>query len=277
MLRSNFFRVLCLLLSLACLPLFSEQTQENKQTHHKFVVHAIPKCGTHFIQRIISLMTGEGIFNGDLSEKNLLKSEENGKILRAFSPWRHDRISLLKKHHTKLVAMVRDPRDALISNLFYMRQKAGKGVNRDVFAVVENFDDLSLEDQLTSLIRGDKKTQPYLEFYRDRMGFSLDPYCLTLKYEDLVGKEGGGSDELQRKAVIKLADYLGLALSDQKLQQILDNMYDKKEDVPVDGAVFIRASIGNWKTFLTPYHKKLFKKRFKKELVQLGYEKDDKW
>lgn len=248
-----------------------------KNSHDNFVIHSIPKCGTHFIQRIINLLTKQDIFNAQISENSLSQSSNEGIILRTHEPYSAEAFNLLINKDFKMIAMFRDPRDALISHLFYMRTFAGKGRKRDFFVVSENFDELSFDEQLTLLITGTHDMESYLEYYFNRIKWVLKPYTLSVKYEDLVGSEGGGDDVLQRQAILDIANYIGLELSENKLNFVLNNMYVKKPDVQQDGNVFSRATSGNWKNFFKPSHTKLFKGRLKFLLVKLGYEKNSTW
>lgn len=246
-------------------------------SHDRFALHAIPKCGTHFIQRLVKLLTGRNSFNANLTEEGLRYSESHGAILRSFQLYSPEHIQFLKAHHTKLISIYRDPRDALISHLFYMQTFKGQGTKRDFFSVSNDFDDLSFDDQLTSLILGTGMTS-YLDFYYKRIGWTQDPYCLAVRYEDLVGFIGGGSDELQCQTIVDIANYLNMELSSEKLHYVMDNCYQKQgDDIEIDGQVFKRSSTGNWQMFFKPNHKKLFKKRFGRQLIELGYEKNMAW
>lgn len=265
---------------LACLfsssftPVVSEEI-----SHDKFVIHAIPKCGTHFIQRVIKLLTDKDINHAKLSFNALNDIEKRHEILRIYQDYDTSSINLLKKNGYKVVAMVRDPRDALISFLYHMRNRKGQGQRRDFFTVSSNFDELTFDEQLMALIKGDYGMLSYLTFYRSRVGWSQDPHCLMIKYEDLVGSKGGGDDALQAESVVDIANYLNIELTDAKLEWVLNKMYLKKgaDIANDDNNVFTRSSTGNWKKFLKKEHRKAFKKAAGNLLIQLGYEKDNNW
>lgn len=246
--------------------------------HDPFIIHAIPKCGTHFIQDIITLLLDKPTFHKGLSEEVLKESENKYSVLRIFSEYSPDAMNLLKTRKYKVIAMYRDPRDALISHLFYMRTYAGKGNKRDFFTVGDNFDLLSFDEQLTALILGTNGTESYVKFYASRRGWATNSRSLAIKYEDLIGAEAGGDDELKRQAIIDIANYIGVSLSSERLQYVMDHMYQKKgKDLVQDGKLFSRSSAGNWKQFFKPQHKKLFKKIFGKKIIELGYETSKHW
>lgn len=241
-------------------------------THDPFVIHAIPKCGTHYIERVIALLVEKSVFNRELSDESLSVSENTNRILRIFSIYEHSAMSLLINREYKVIAMHRDPRDALISLLFYMRSYAGKGKKRDFFTVGENFDSLSFDDQLSALILGSNGTESYTKLYKSRIKWTLNSWSLPVKYEDLIG-----DDDQKVRTIYEIADYIGMELTPEKLQYVLDNMYKKDQDITQDGKVFTRASSGNWRVFFKPEHKKIFKKKLGDLLIKLGYEKNSHW
>lgn len=249
--------------------------------HDLFVIHAIPKCGTHYIQRTIHLMTNQTIINRNINQAKLAEACASNQILRSFQPYHSDLTKILKETHHKAIAMVRDPRDALISHVFYMRDfpknPNGDNTKRDFFTVGADFDELSLEQQITSLIVGDEHAQSYIDFYKERTGWALNSKILTIKYEDLLGTAGGGDDAIKRAKVIELAHFIHLDLTNEQLENVLDKMYVDYGDINADGKVFERSTTGNWRTFLTPKQKSLIKKRIGKELIRLGYAEDNNW
>jgi hypothetical protein len=255
---------------------FKENWGKHKQ---KFILHAIPKCGTHFIQRVIHLMVPKNIYVAPLSKEHIDIADNNNAILRFFEPYYPFTMAVISSTRHKVIAMVRDPRDALISHVFYMRSFAGKPgyeTKRDFFEVGPDFDTLSLEDQITSLIIGDSHARSYINFFKNRLGWSLQPYNLLVKFEDLVGEKGGGSLEQQTQAVLKIANFIQLDLPADHLKYILDNMYVKFGNNS-DDSNFERSSVGNWTKYLTEKHKELIKERIGLEMIQMGYETDLNW
>jgi len=250
--------------------------------HDLFAVHVIPKCGTHFIQRTLQLMTGQLTVNRNLSAGKLAEACNDNKILRTFQPYNKQLSQFLKSYDHKFIAVIRDPRDALISHVFYMRNfpqnEEGDNTKRDFFVVGSNFDNLTLDEQISSLINGKNGCMSYIDFYKERIGWALNPSHLTVKYEDLLSREGGGNNKVQRATVKEIAAFINLSLSAEQLENVLANMYkDFGENQLEDGRVFERATTGNWRTFLNEEHKEAIKKKIGKEMIKLGYVKDTKW
>lgn len=220
----------------------------------QFILYAIPKCGTHYLEHIATLLTGKECFDDVLSEKALKRGRK--KILRTFQPYDPNWIDFLKQRNIKVVAIYRDPKDALISQLFHMRKY--KGRKRDFFRVSADYDQLSLDEQLERLITGAEDMPSYVDYYMARIGWIEDPYTLALRYEDLVGGAGGGSDAAKREALDAMIAYLGLEVSEEKRAWVLEQMYRKSEDVEAEGKRFVRSRIGGWTKFFKPRHEELW-------------------
>jgi len=247
-----------------------------------YVYHVIPKCGTHLIDKLLPAMTDKYRvqFGGD--PKFILniinQAKLNNKTVRLFCPYNHEAKNRLNNNGYKLIAMIRDPRDALVSMLFYMRKQAGLSPFRDFFRVDDNFDRLSIDKQLFSLMTPKKNGMSYLHYYKTRAYWALQAEYLTVKYEELVGSNGGGSDKLQLMTLIDIKDYLNLDISSEKIHEIAADIYKRYgKPITVEDKTFIPGQIGNWKTVLTADHKKLFKKILGQLLIDLGYEKDLNW
>ena len=67
-----------------------------------------------------------------------------------------------------------------------------------------------------------------------------------------------------------LANHMGSDLTDDKIHEICNNLFG-------DSPTFREGKIGSWKKYFSPHHKKIFKERMGKELIQLGYADDFEW
>lgn len=244
--------------------------------HQPFVLYAIPKCGTHYIQRIIHLMTPHDIHVKRFNSTNYITARREGGVIRSFEPFSQEANKFIQMAYLKMITMVRDPRDALISHLFYMDKLKDQGDQRDFFHIGPNFDALSIDERITTLIMGDGETPSYIDYYLQRIGWALQAKCLVVKYEDLVGND---EYAFLRKVetVQKIARYINLDLSRDHLAFIVDNMYLSKEPVESDGKVYEKATSGNWRNFLNETHKQLLKDKLGNVLIQLGYEDWNDW
>lgn len=268
---------------------FKDQFQEKwKQPHDPFIIHTIPKCGVHQLQRLVQLIVPEDIACSGCRELLTEEFYKKQLIMRTHESYSEKAMGCVRAAHYKMVAIVRDPRDALISHLHYMRlfgEKPNAPLQRDFFSVGADFDSLPMNEQIKVLITGNDSTPSYIRYYQKRLGFALCGYPLVVKYEHLQPSK---TNHRLEKTVKKIANYLHVQLSEDHLAFILKNSYDNQVPYagimpPKDGKdmmggiVYKRASTGNWKLFLNEEHKDILKALIGEDLIRLGYEKDYSW
>ncbi len=97
------------------------------------------------------------------------------------------------------------------------------------------------------------------------------PYALTVRFEDLVGSNGGGDDAKQLATVKAIAKHVSIELSEERAQEIATNLFGITKNT------FRKGQIGAWKEEFTPEHKKLFKQYGGELLIKLSYKNDLNW
>jgi Sulfotransferase domain len=246
--------------------------------HDKLIIQSIPKCGTHFLQKTITEITEKPTFNNTgTMEENLTEADKEEKILRISCPFNMELANIFSKKGYKLICIYRDPRDALISLVVYMRSFKGEGVKRDFFEVVPNFDSLSFSQQLASVMSSNERQKNYLHYYFARINWHRLPFAYGVKYENLVGSQGGGDDRWQLNEILKIAEYIHTPISLEKGKEIASKIYSSQGKEIIEGKEFVAGKIGSWKKFMNPKHKEHFKLKFGDLLIKLGYEKNDNW
>jgi len=163
------------------------------------------------------------------------------------------------------IILFRDPRDALISQMFWMekeRRWPGLAENQ-----VGTFFSMLEHEKIDFLI-----DIPVGIFYYSKLCSELldKPQVVAFRFEDLVGIEGGGCQLRQEEALKKLALILGYTLSADEITNIALQLFGNTE-------TFRKGQIGSWKQYFSDEHKSLFKKKMGEYLIKLGYEKDDQW
>ena len=91
-----------------------------------------------------------------------------------------------------------------------------------------------------------------------------------VKFEELVGPMGGGSEEAQRDAVARVAEHLEVPLDDRKLRAVQSDLFGS-------GRTFRKGQAGGWRREFSEEHKRATKEVAGDLLVELGYEKDLRW
>ncbi len=228
----------------------------NRQEPRIFVT-SIPKAGTHLVERALCLhprlyrkllpkITEENLQQYGGLER-ILAGLRPGQILLTHLPHRPEYERILKSLRVPGIFVIRDPRDIVVSDTFFILRWPGHPVHQE-FRNQPN-----LEKRLELAIRGiPHRGYPSLE---DKLrGFSgwLRSGIQVIRFEDLVGRQGGGNDSLQEKTFMQLFDSLGLPLSPSLLRRVKEGLFYRKSPT------FRRGRIGQWREYFTPRIEQLF-------------------
>ncbi len=283
----------------------------NSQTDskEKFFLTSIPKCGTWFLEKTVRLITGKrnalldfyhaGILRGSnlntdpyaiqlfepsvnvLDRCTFLKDNE---FMIAHLAYKDEYEDLLTKKNMKIIFIIRDPRDQLVSRVFYTYKHPGTypGLQHlsfeelllgfmGAYAPIDQYYPDLLQAHIRYINKPIQKSLSNItQFYGAFTGWLNSSLCLTIKFEDLVGTRGGGSDTVQKNTIQLMGKFLGISLSDK-------NVLDVANDCFGGSGTFREGKIGSWKHEFTPEQKELFKIYGGQLLIDLGYEKDLNW
>jgi sulfotransferase 6B1 len=248
--------------------------------HDDFILTPIPKAGTHLLMRCIHLMTNKSVtgLQGRAPEESLDFAKQENKILK-YHHFNRNLAKIMQERGYKNIFLCRDPRDACISLIFYLdRWKGTQKTKRDVFVVPENWDQLSFDDKLHELIAG-KSRQSYIKtWYKPLVQWSMKPDTLIVKFEDLVGGKGGGSDEAQRQTLTNIANFIHLDIDSARIEAIAQMLYKPTSKPEMyKGVTYVPGQVGNWKRYFNEEHKRIFKMMYNPLLIRFGYEKNWNW
>ncbi|MEX1012615.1 MAG: sulfotransferase domain-containing protein, partial [Waddliaceae bacterium] len=255
---------------------------EKETLHSNFILTPIPKCGTHLLMRCINLMTNKGIVGlvGGTTEefiKSLKIAKQKNAILKCHH-YSGNFASSLYKLGYKNIFQCRDPRDACVSFVFYMDKWKNGEKTRDFFTVPDDWDSLTFDEKLYAVIVG-KNCKSYLKnWYSRLLPWSEYPRTLIVKFEDLIGSQGGGNDDVQLQTIMDIASFTNMDISEDEITQVAIELYRtsgvQKE---YNGMLFTPGQIGNWKIFFNDENKRAFKKSYNHLLTQFGYEQNAEW
>ena len=236
--------------------------------HEPFIVMSNMKSGTFFLKGILEEATGlpSNFHDNSASESFFGICHCNC----AFNP------------NFKTILLYRDPRDILISYAkFVMSEVAGVRRNHGPNAEYEwlgnqtdYFCNLSLQDQIRYLL--DPANPNELKYgmmqLGERYAFAKNcDYIECLKFEDIIGKKGGSESKKQEKALRRVKRFLNLDISTKQLIQIAKNRWGK-------GETFRRGKIKKWQDVIDKnLAKEIKRSMYGPLIIQLGYEKNNKW
>jgi len=116
-------------------------------------------------------------------------------------------LDVIKLLGIRPILMTRDPRAVLVSGVDYVMQQSGHALHK-------GFRQLDRRQQIELMLAGGPVGSAMLRPLRERcmalQPWFGDPQVLWLKFEDLVGRRGGGDDACQHRSLSGLAAYLGI-------------------------------------------------------------------
>lgn len=247
--------------------------------------NAMPKSGSHLIIQVLQGLTQIGPFinpgfppvnrgedNSLLVEDQVLaniRSMRPGDIGYGYIQARQPFIDALTAPGRATVFVYRDPRDMVISHIFYATEiHPGHNMHRYYTEILQN-----MEERINAAITG--VDEPGLELsgvrakYEKYLDWLKQPAVLSLRFEDLILKR----DE----ALDRLLNYLAQRgfLSEFPRPQAIERI--KSSIAPRRSGTFRKGKPGNWQEYFTPANKAIFKRETGDLLIRMGYEENDRW
>ena len=222
----------------------------------------MPKGGTNLLIKALHLITGEQFSLGSVQSIN-------GKSVLFDHIWPGYEDLQTDPHVLKII-QIRDPRDMLISQMFWIEKMNQWGGGMLPKKYIKQFQSLRKDQKITFLINCPEKYCGPTYFCRALARWLNQPNVLIFRFEDLVGAEGGGNQKSQEESLGTLARSLGYDLNWETIEQIASQLYG-------NSPTFREGKIGAWKEYFGEDHKQLFKAQAALPLIQLGYETDANW
>ena len=275
------------------------------KAHNKPVITiTVMKAGSHLLNKCIYLLTqGKKFFYVPEFKRNLpnILMQDN-QFCYTHIAHTKTRERWLKKHNFTCFYIYRDPRDQLVSLVFYLyvapwvKSRVHPVFNKPVDQIP--FNDLLMDlitdgSWLYSLIAGSSDIKSVGAFYRATLPWLAMPSICVLKFEELIGPRGGGTEEMQLRSIQKIAYQLGIKnIERPKLLSIAHELFGST--VPFGALLshntlevvrstqqpfehFRQGKIGAWRKYFTAKHKQAFKQVAGQLLIMLGYERDFSW
>lgn len=254
--------------------------------------NSYPKSGTHLLYQILYSLPGLkawddivsvqalcGIMNPSSHIRWKMGSAPNQAIVRSHLMYCNEILEILQEFDCKVIFIYRDLRDVAVSHACWV-PKEKKFFLHQHYLELKNF-----EEQLMYSIKGvplgtplgSNISQPDIgqDFSRWK-GWIDNSKVLAIKFEDLVGARGGGSETNRLQTIQKIVDYLEIDLSSQQIT----TQFASEVMNPQESHTFRKGgngSIGSWRSLFTEAHKKAFKQVAGDLLIELNYESDHNW
>lgn len=229
----------------------------------KLLINSLPKSGTNMVQKLIELagypyskksLAASSCFGRYGLAKHFLRSPASGETplsiglevpvvvspkwvskylvtadgyVSGHAPYSDHFYSILNNHRFKTIQVVRHPAAVLVSWARYIVEEGYYW--DDAHAFLKN---MSLDERVEFLVGGgslgDNDSLYYRSFSDVLLGvkgwFDAEG-VLVVRFEDLVGAQGGGSDEIQRQTIESILKHIGYEYGQEDLDKLQKNLY----------------------------------------------------
>jgi len=247
--------------------------------------NAMPKSGSHLINQVVQGLVQLGPFvNGGFPPVNRdevndklpdaevlanLQRMRSGDIGYGYIKAREPFISLLAAPGRATIFVYRDPRDMIVSHVFYASQMhTGHGMYRYYNETLKTMDE-RIHAAIEGVEQPGSELSPVRVKYEGYLGWLEQPGVLCLRFEDLI---------LNRRAALNIIlDYLSSRGFDERISRPHEIARLEEAIMPKKSGTFRKGQPGNWKEHFNEANKAFFKQQAGDLLVRLGYESGYDW
>ena len=161
----------------------------------------------------------------------------------------------------------RDPRDVVVSHVFYVTEMESRHVHHGYYQSLPDFD---TRLKVSILGRPDAGVEfPNIaERFAPYLGWLDQPQVLTIHFEDLI------QDRVQ--ALNRIIDHFLARVPLQSSRQLIIDSLESSIN-PTKSPTFRSGKTGEWKKHFTDEHKQIFKDVAGELLIRLGFETNLAW
>lgn len=235
----------------------------------RVLMNSIPKSGTNLLEQALGhfpllhrsgFRTLRGWKSVNSSTVKKLKNLEKGGVVTGHLPAHPELLEIIEEKKIKTLLMIRDPRDVLVS---YVKYVTRIDKTHPAHSYFKNLPDD--ETRLLDAIRGvDGVVSPVVETLQVFSGW-LDSGAMVVRFEDIIGKKGGGSDEKQFEVINKIAEHIGIKLTAAEALAICRSTYSP------ESITFRKPQINGWRDVFCDKHLSLFDSKIGDLMQKYGY------
>src|SRR5829696_3842275 len=246
---------------------------------------SFPKSGTHLLDQVLLGFSNVAPFSKRLHSFYAEYEGESGKKrspeqavawLDSLSPCdiasahlfaRPDAISRACSSKFVSFFIFRDPRDVVVSHVFYVTDMEARHVHHGYYQSLPNFN-ARLEVSILGRPDSNFEFSNIADRFAPYLGWLDHHEVLSIHFEDLIN---------DRPATLsRIMDHLLNRAPLQTSRQLILDALESSIN-PQRSPTFRSGKTGEWRAHFTDRHKKIFKEVAGDLLVQLGYEKNNDW
>jgi hypothetical protein len=230
----------------------------------------LPKSGTHLLERalclhprlyrkIIPTITERNIQRWDGLEA-LVKRLRPGQVLVSHLHFRPEYAELFRSRDIKCLFLVRDPREVVVSQVYYLTAQRSHR-HHHLFAALPDF-----KERLRTAILGNEAEElPSIGQRLANFEGWLQASDYVVRFEDLIGPQGGGELAAQRRTLSSIYRAVGLEPNSELLDTLVRRVFSTASPT------FRKGGTGQWRRHFDGEHLRLFDKTVGDLLGLYGY------
>ena len=230
-----------------------------QQSKAKVLVNGSPKTGTTWMLKMIASLPGYeeiGNYYGVLQKYH---TTQPGFVIHGHDAYTPELKNILLAEGIKVILMMRDPRDQLVSRMFHVKRSTNHAWH-------ERMKHMDNDEALMLCIEGREKLPGMIDMITlTQRWLDANAEALCVRYEQLLG------DTVNQFSIV--LDYLGVRNNQSLAEVIVErNRFSRlsmgkriwqnqrrpgQEDT---GSHFRKGIVGDWRNYLKPEHIQWFKK-----------------
>ncbi len=247
----------------------------------KVFINSLPKSGTFLLRRTLSLLptfaprwSYHGLVAGTPQLQQKIQTIRRGQYASGHLYWSPELIELLVTSNIRTLFIIRDLRDVAVSLANYLTNKNSDHRLYPYFKSLKSDDErlmAAIVGVEGKLLEDGRRAESLGEWARGFAPWLDEPNCLAVRFEDMIGSAGGGSDDKQLEEVHNIINYLGINIPDEQIIRVAKRIFFKSS------TTFRQGQIGDWQNHFKDEHKSAFKEVAGEALIRLGYENGYDW
>src|SRR5690349_9543397 len=214
---------------------------------------SFPKAGTHLLASLLGklprmmasgLHRAQGDYRpGDWAQlERDLRTVNRGQYATGHFPHDRELVELLGRLEFASLVCLRDPRDIAVSAVNYVVAMDSHDLHRRYTHAYSTFDEQLMATILGFEANGYGRGQPDIGRRVGRYAAWLEePSACVVRYEELIGPAGGGTDEDQRAVVARIAAHVGRPLDDDGVERVRARVWSSRS------STFAGGRTGGWR------------------------------
>jgi sulfotransferase 6B1 len=244
-----------------------------------------PKSGSHLLLQVLNGLTQimpyryvqadpvrtiekRGRRKSDEEVQSELKRIPRGVIGWGYVEASPENIAFLCQPHRVNYFMYRDPRDMLVSQVFFATDMQEEHGMHEFYKSLPDFGE-RLKVAITGIDRDGLYMVSVKQRYASVFEWLEQPHVLCIRFEDLINNQKPTLDSMLDE--VESIGYRIPASREKALSVLMKAIQPKKSHT------FRSGRTGSWREHFTHEHKNLFKDLAGDLLVKLGYEKNNDW